>query len=212
MNTPHLFRFAKGVLAAVACGLSVSSCADMARTGSGPSYLIMESVTASAGGEGTFTANLLSDVQVLVNVQVGSATVRQPTIFNDLGRATIRAEMKNSLSPTAPTALHSITVNRYRVRFRRTDGRNREGIDVPFGFDGGTTATIPVGSSVAVNFDLVRHQAKLEAPLRALIGAGGQIFISTIAEVTFYGRDQAGNEVSITGSIDVQFGDFGDET
>ena len=39
---------------------------------------------------------------------------------------------------------------------------------------------------------------------------GGQGFISTIAEITFYGRDQNGNEVSVTGRIDVQFGDFGD--
>ena len=34
--------------------------------------------------------------------------------------------------------------------------------------------------------------------------------ISTIAEVTFYGRDQAGNEVSATGMLSVNFGDFGD--
>ena len=34
--------------------------------------------------------------------------------------------------------------------------------------------------------------------------------ISTIAEVTFYGRDQAGNDVSATGSMGVDFGNFGD--
>lgn len=214
MSTPNLVRSFKGVLAAAVCGLSVTSCADLARTGSGPAYLIMESVGAAAGsssGSSTFSSSLLSDVQVLVDVTVNGVTVRQPTIFNDTGRATIRAEMKNSLSPTTPTALSSITINRYRVRFRRSDGRNTEGVDVPYGFDGGTTANIPIGGSVQVNFDLVRHQAKQERPLITMVGGRGLIGLSTIAEVTFYGRDQAGNEVSISGSIDVHFGDFGDE-
>jgi len=211
MRKPNSLRYALGSLAVAACALFGASCADMARTGSGPAYLIMESVAASAGAGTTFTSNLLSDVQTLVDVTVGGTTVKQPTIFNDLGQATIRAEMKNTVTPTAPTALNSITITRYRVRYRRSDGRNTEGVDVPYGFDGGTTATIPVGTSVKVNFDLVRHQAKLEKPLITLTGGGGFVFISTIAEVTFYGRDQAGNEVSITGSIDVQFGDFGDE-
>jgi len=34
--------------------------------------------------------------------------------------------------------------------------------------------------------------------------------ISTIAHVTFYGKDQNGNEVSVTGSISVNFADWGD--
>ncbi len=211
MRTPNPIHLLKGVLAATVCGLSVTSCADLARTGTGPAYLVMESVTASAGGGTTFTSSLLSDVQVLVDVTVNGATVQQPTIFNDLGRASIRAEMKNTLNPTTPTAMHSITINRYRVRFRRTDGRNTEGVDVPYGFDGATTVTIPIGAVADINFDLVRHQAKVERPLITLVGNRGLIFITTIAEVTLYGHDQAGNEVSITGSIDVQFGDFGDE-
>jgi hypothetical protein len=32
--------------------------------------------------------------------------------------------------------------------------------------------------------------------------------LSTIADVTFYGRDQAGNDVTAVGSIGVNFGDF----
>ena len=211
MRTPNPIRFLKGVLAATVCGLSVTACADLARTGTGPAYLVMESVTASAGGGTSFTSSLLSDVQVLVDVTVGGVTTQQATIFNDLGRASIRAEMKNTLNPTTPTAMHSITINRYRVRFRRTDGRNTEGIDVPYGFDGATTVTIPIGASAQVGFDLVRHQAKKERPLITLVGGRGLLNLTTIAEVTFYGSDQAGNEVSISGTIDVHFGDFSDE-
>ena len=211
MRTPNLIRHLTGALVAAAGVLSGASCSDMARTGSGPAFLVMESVGASRGGSGsTFTSSLLSDVLTLVDVTISGVTTKVPTIFNDLGQATIRAEMKNQLATTAPTPVNSITLNRYRVRFRRADGQNREGIDVPYGFDGGTTATIAIGGSQGVNFDLVRHQSKSEPPLRNLINGGGLRFISVIAEVTFYGADQAGNEVSVTGSIDVQFGDFGD--
>ncbi len=213
MSTPHVVRYATGALAVAVSVLSAASCADLARTGSGPSFLVMESVTGARGGStaSTFTSSLLSDVQTLVDVTVGGVTVKSPTIFNDLGQATVSAAMKNALSTTAPSAINSITINRYRVRFRRTDGQNREGVDVPFGFDGGTTATIQIGSSAAINFDLVRHQSKSEPPLRNLINGGGLRFISVIAEVTFYGHDQAGNDISVSGTIDVQFGDFGDE-
>ena len=50
-------------------------------------------------------------------------------------------------------------------------------------------------------FALVRAQAKIEAPLKSLAGGGGAALISTIADVTFYGKDQTGNDVAATGSI-----------
>ena len=55
-------------------------------------------------------------------------------------------------------------------------------------------------------FELVRHVAKLEAPL-AVLGLGSQI-LTMIAEVTFYGHDQAGNELSATGNIQITFANF----
>ena len=97
------------------------------------------------------------------------------------------------------------------MTFRRADGRNEPGRDVPYGFDGGMTATITDSPSV-VSFDIVRHTNKEESPLRNLIGFGGQGQINTICEVTFYGKDQAGNDVSVTGLISVSFSDFGDPT
>ncbi|HEX4915557.1 MAG TPA: hypothetical protein VFV51_16480, partial [Vicinamibacterales bacterium] len=99
-----------------------------------------------------------------------------------------------------------------RVNYRRSDGRNTPGVDVPHSFDGATSVTIQSGSTGDVVFDLVRHSSKLEPPLRNLIAGGGLIFINTIAEITFFGRDQNGNEVTATGMVDVIFGDFGDES
>jgi hypothetical protein len=54
----------------------------------------------------------------------------------------------------------------------------------------------------------VRHVAKKEAPLVQLVD-NGQI-ITTIAEVTFYGQDLVGNDISVTGTIQIDFGNFGD--
>jgi hypothetical protein len=41
-------------------------------------------------------------------------------------------------------------------------------------------------------------------------GLGGTLLLSTLAEITFYGRDQAGNEVEASGTLQVNFADFAD--
>ena len=187
----------------LAAAVTVSaSCSDLARSGKSPVYLILERLDAAPGdAPNNFGAPFFSDVQFV------DATTT--TVFNDIGRATIRAELKNTtLGPTAATSVNTITLTRYRVTFKRADGRNTAGVDVPYGFDGVVTRTVAIGASQPVIFDLVRHQNKMEPPLRNLINGGGLGFITTIAEITFYGHDQAGNEVTTAGSLDVQFGDI----
>ena len=70
------------------------------------------------------------------------------------------------------------------------------------------TGTVAGTAATTLNFEIVRHVAKQESPLVQLIRSP-QI-ISAIARVTFYGRDTVGNEVAVTGSILVEFGNFGD--
>ena len=118
-----------------------------------------------------------------------------------------RGSRKMIASPAAPSELNWVTVTRYRVVYRRTDGRNTPGVDVPFPFDSAVTVTV-TGDGGSAGFQLVRTSAKQEAPLRPLVN--NPDIISTIADVTFYGRDQAGNDVSVTGSIGIDFGNFGD--
>jgi hypothetical protein len=65
-----------------------------------------------------------------------------------------------------------------------------------------------VSDDTTLGFMLVRNQAKEEAPLKAL--QTNPIVISTVARVTFYGHDQTGREVSVTGNIDVSFANYGD--
>lgn len=213
MSTRHTLSTATRLAAAAACILSTVSCgSELLRTGRSPVILVIEKLDAAKGNEtSTFLTPLLSDVQTLVDVQVNGQTSKVPTTFNDLGRATLRAELKDQSGLTAATPLNSVTITRYRVNYRRSDGRNSPGVDVPFGFDGAATVTVQPGLSAEVIFDLVRHAAKREPPLRNLINGGGVQFISTLAEVTFFGRDQNGNEVMVTGAIDVTFADFADE-
>jgi hypothetical protein len=181
----------------------------MLRTGRSPVYLVITNLQGAPGNGGTESQFLLSDVQVLVEETVDGVTVKVPTYYNDVGTAQFRVEAKNPTVET--TGINAVTITRYRVVFRRSDGRNTPGVDVPYGFDGAATTTISPGGTGSVSFDLIRHQAKLEPPLRNLVGFGGLGFISTIAEITFYGRDQNGNEMVATGSMDVQFGDFADD-
>ena len=207
MNKRTLLANFGRVAAAAACVISTASCGgDLLRTGRGASMLVVGkgAVAAQLG-----TAFLLSDVQVLVETTINGVATKVPTIFNDNLSATLAVVPKNPAALATPT--NSVTLTHYRVTFRRSDGRNTPGVDVPFGFDGGLGVTIESGSTAEVALELVRHQAKLEPPLKNLAGLGGQGFISTIAEITFFGHDQNGNDVSVTGRIDVQFGDFGDE-
>jgi len=57
--------------------------------------------------------------------------------------------------------------------------------------------------------EFVLGAALIEPPLVAL-SAGGAIAISTIAEVTFYGEDLAGNGFATSGSMSVNFADWAD--
>jgi hypothetical protein len=201
MTHQTLFHRAAAVLLAGAVAAVSSACGEVARTGRAPAFLIIDSLTASQGEEDEFSGALLSDV------------VTNGGVINDNGRVSLRLALKNpgpATSPLAPSTLNEITINRYRVRYLRADGRNTPGVDVPHDFDGAFTMTVGAQGGGEGTFILVRHQAKREPPLRNIWDGGGMRFLSVIAEVTFYGRDQAGNEAEVTGNISVNFADYAD--
>lgn len=181
----------------------LAGCGEVSRSGRTPAQVVIVALEAASGADdATFSTFLLSDVVTLVD---GSSS-----IFNDPGRVTMRLVLRDPGVPgstASPTPLNTITMTRYRVLYRRADGRNTPGVDVPYPFDGSFTFTIPADGDATAGFNLVRHSAKQEAPLLALRNG---LFISTIAEISFYGRDQAGNEVSAVGNITIEFGNFAD--
>ena len=57
------------------------------------------------------------------------------TVVNDNVKLTRRIRTEEPVG--ACTAINAVTLTRYHVDYRRTDGRNTPGVDVPYSFDGG---------------------------------------------------------------------------
>jgi hypothetical protein len=180
------------------------SCGNV-REGRAPVIVVVDSMEAASGAEpGNMGGFLLSDVQTLVE--------DVPVIFNDVAQATMRLIPKDAGTGAVnlnPTPWNAVTITRYRITYVRADGRNTPGVDVPFPVDGAVTATLSSAPTV-VPFEIVRHQQKLEQPLRSLANFGGRLFITTIAEITFYGADQMGNDVQAKATMNVSFSDYAD--
>jgi hypothetical protein len=174
---------------------SASACGEFTREGRSPVVLVIDTLTVGDDDQGT----LNSDVKT------------KGSTFNDMAEVEMRVILKDPGvpgAPASPSLLNSVTVTRYRVEYRRTDGRSVQGVDVPYSFDSGMTFTVPSDGTGGASFQLVRHSAKEEAPLKAL--ASSFDIISTIGYITFYGHDQAGNDVSATATIGIDFADFAD--
>ncbi len=205
-NATRLLGFAALVAASVSCG-------DVVRQGSSPVYLVIDLLQGVRGGPnaGTASGTLISDVITNVTSPAPCAPATPcPTIFGDSGTAVLRAPLKDlgATAALAPTSNNEVTINRIRVEYTRADGRNTQGVDVPYAFDGAVTGTITANGTLTLGFELVRNVAKQESPLAQLRTSSN--FITSIAKVTFYGVDRVGNAISVTGQISIEFGNFGD--
>lgn len=193
--------------------VATTSCGDVVRNGRSPSYLVIDTLGGIRGAVTVLpaTTTLISDV--VTNVSTPPPCTQDspcPTIFGDGGEAVMHIALKDpgtSTTPSVPTTVNSITITRYHVDYTRADGRNTPGVDVPYGFDGAVTVTVGTNTTT-FGFSLVRVVAKEEAPLVQLRSSNS--FITALARVTFYGHDQAGNEVTASGTIQVDFGNYGD--
>ena len=194
----------------IVLALAGSSCGEFVRGDASPVTLVIQLLEAAQGDTPAELSTLLT-----------SDVVTDGSIFNDVGRVTMRLSFKDPGQPgvtNAPSEINQVTVTRYRVQYVRADGRNTPGVDVPFPFDGAVTFTVPMTGIAQAAFELVRHAAKVEPPLLALrtceagviTPVSGCTIITTIAEVTFYGQDHGGNAVSTVGRIGVSFGNFAD--
>jgi hypothetical protein len=103
----------------------------------------------------------------------------------------------------------AVLVERYEVRYFRSDGRATEGVDVPYRISGNIStaldATTDSGGNVTVPIEVVRTQAKLEPPLLNLTNGGGEIVLTAFAEVTVFGHTIAGQAVRASGRLQIDF-------
>lgn len=174
-----------GAVAAVSAALVLGGCTADYVTGSrAPVLLLIENIN---GG-----APLLSDVRG----DTGQ-------IFNCISPVTVRNQLKN---PTAvATKVEDVQLTTYEVRYRRSDGRAVEGVDVPYRITGSLSAVVPSGGSATVSIDVVRHQAKIEPPL---IDITGLAIVTMMADISFSGTTIAQQTVSASATTNITFADF----
>jgi hypothetical protein len=178
-----------------------SGCGEVARNGRSPVTVVVEMLEVASGAEPSeMGGTLRSDVVTLIDRPDDQGGDYYST-YNDIAEVRMRLLLRDPGIPgvgASPSAMNAVTFNRYRVSYRRADGRNTPGVDVPYPFDSAVTFTVTGDTASGTSFDIVRHTAK------------SSVIISTIADVTFYGRDQAGNEVMTTASVGIFFGNFAD--
>jgi hypothetical protein len=119
----------------------------------------------------------------------------------------VRNKNPNAPAPNVPAA---VLLQSYQVQYTRTDGRNTQGIDVPYAITGSLSMAVDVETSgtTSIPIEVVRRQAKLEPPLNNIFQT---TLITVIAELTLYGETVAGQKVSASGKFQIDFADFGDK-
>ncbi len=130
------------------------------------------------------------------------------TINADPAVVTFRGRLLDPASLTGPSHYNNITVTRYVVSYMRADGRNTEGVDVPYSFEGNLSVVVPIDSQAEANFIIVREVAKLEPPLIGLREWRDAGVINCTAKVDFYGQDQVGETVKATGYLTIYFANY----
>ena len=189
-------------VACLAVALAMAACAANPTSSRSTVELVVERIEAPPAGATGDARRMFVESDVLTD-----GTVDQDTV-----QVTLRLVARDSsatVSPAAPTGAVFATIDRYRVRYVRTDGRNTPGIDVPHPWDGALSLAVSFDGETG-DFVLVRASAKLEPPLVRLRDGGGDVVINTLAHITFYGRDHAGVRIEAAGAITVGFADWSD--
>jgi hypothetical protein len=164
--------------------------------------------------------------------EIRSDVLTNGSVFNDDAVVAVNVLRKNNNADLGTSPVEHVYLDRYEVVYFRTDGRNTEGVDVPFRITG------PLGNlrfhtagpggqgevEQTVNITIVRHSAKLEPPLsnlrNVLVSAPGQLtspfefpgqgIITTVAEITIIGHTIQGDGLQAKGRVQVTFADFAD--
>ena len=172
--------------------LAMSGCVpDWAEQGDSPNTLLMTGINSGTP--------ITSDVQI-----------SNGSICPDFAALRVENHLKNPLNTDA-SFRSDIVIERYDVRYFRSDGRSTEGVDVPFRITGNVAQEIQASNSAVLNLEIVRRQAKLEPPLRNLQGLGGGQVVTMFAEVTLHARSTIQQSLNTaTARVQIDFADFAD--
>lgn len=172
--------------------LAMSGCVpDWAEQGDSPNTLLMTGINSGTP--------ITSDVQI-----------SNGSICPDFAALRVENHLKNPLNTDA-SFRSDIVIERYDVRYIRSDGLSTEGVDVPFRITGNVAQEIQASNAAVLNLEVVRRQAKLEPPLRNLAGGGGAQIVTMFAEVTLHARSTVQQTTnSATARLQIDFADFVD--
>ncbi len=182
--------------------LALLSCNPLENKTESSSLLIVEDISGVAA-DGKVANYLESDVVKL-------DTTGNAYVTADPAAVTLGAKLLTP-SPTLGTSQYNdILVDRYVVRYSRSDGKNREGIDVPYSFEGSLSTLIKIDSTTSLSLLVVRAAAKLEPPLLNLGSGRYEGVLQVTAQIDFYGHDMMNKNVHATGYLAIYFGDYAD--
>ena len=145
---------------------------------------------------------LQSDV-VKTDPESGSSTVAADTAV-----ATVTAQLLNPTPFLGNSLYNDIVITNYVVTYTRSDGKNQEGIDVPYSFDGALTSQVQIGTQTDFSFIVVRAVSKLEPPLVNLATGRGEGELKITARIDFYGHDTIGKTVTASGNLTIFFANY----
>lgn len=131
-----------------------------------------------------------------------------PFVTGDTATVTFTAKLIDPSPEVTTSHYNDIQVTHYSVQYFRSDGKNTEGIDIPYSFTGSLSTMVSIDSTVQVPFIIVREVAKLETPLIQLRDGTEEAAITVTAKVEFYGHDMTNDRVQATGYLTITFANF----
>lgn len=132
------------------------------------------------------------------------------SVTADQANVTFRAQMLNPNPVNGASQYNNIMVTRYVVSYFRSDGKNVEGVDIPYSFEGYLSTLVEIDTLTEVSFVLVREVAKLEPPLIDLHEGRGDGVLQMRAKIDFYGHDMVNNTIKTTGYLSIYFANYAD--
>lgn len=183
--------------------------------------LALVAAAGLAGCSAGYTTGNTSSVLLIVAAVNGGAPLRsdvltEGAVVSDSVELAMAVRFKNPNIQTVPSIPNAVIMDRYEVKYRRSDGRGVEGQDVPYTISGNVTTAFDVKTSGTdpMVIEVVRAQAKLEPPLRNLRGVtagalGGALVVTMFADITVYGHTISGQTVTANGTLQIDFADYG---
>lgn len=189
--------------------------------------ILMATLALGCGAAGSIDDSESAAILVINQISqtsdpFGDVLTSGGTIPEDTIEVEFAAHLKAPTGPpgtaTEPT-LQSIVIDSYQVEFTRTDG----GPQAPSGFRRGMSLRVVITetgqttlNTSTASITLVPSTTKAQVPISFLIDPGfepdtGFVNIQANARITFFGRTLAGDRVTATADVGINFANFGDD-